>query len=260
MRVDTTGEVPQVRLSDLVERLVMEHVRPLVRGSNYAWLIGALSLLVAACGGSIADAPSARATEAAAPTSAATSEVFSFRYELVIELTGGSSPFAFEQRGEVVLPDREHATQSYEVSWLSQETERVAIGEQVWLRGDLPWVDLGASPLGVIGRGGASGAAFDGMTGSGEDLGGHATTRYELSGDAFVLLAGAPGGAFDESTTVTIWVSDEYGVPLQMQMSAANADGELSLSLRVTDINAADIAVSRPASAQTANLESEAQR
>ena len=83
----------------------------------------------------------------------------------MIELTGGSSPFAFEQRGEVVLPDREHAT-------LSQETERVAIGEQVWLRGDLPWVDLGASPLGVIGRGGASGAAFDGMTGSGEDLGG----------------------------------------------------------------------------------------
>lgn len=205
------------------------------------------AMLVAACGGS--------AGESATVSDGGSADVSSFRYELTIKLTGGSSPFQFEQSGEVVLPDHEHATQSYQVSALRQETERVAIGEQVWLRGDLPWVDLGASPLGVIGRGGASGASFEAMTGSSEDLNGHATTRYDLTGEEFARLVDGPAGDIDESTTVTIWVSDEYGVPLRMQMSATDGDARLTLSLDVTDVNAPDIEVTLPAVAQAASLE-----
>ena len=233
----------------------MDATRLFVRSLNHAWLIAALSLLVAACGGS-----NANATTSEPATNAGASDVSSFRYELSIELTGGANPFIFEQRGEVVLPDHEHAIQSYDVSALRQETERVAIGEQVWLRGDLPWIDLGASPLRVIGRGGASAGSFEALAGRDEDLNGHPTTRYDLTGEEFVRVVGGPSGGIDESTTVTIWVSDAYGVPLRMLMSGTDGDVQLSLSLDVTDVNAADIKVSRPATAQTASIENGSDR
>jgi hypothetical protein len=215
------------------------------------WLVGAalgavLTLLVAACGGSDSDEPTAEPTGEAGAV-----EIAAFRYELTIELSDASSAFRFEQSGEVVLPDREHASQSYEVASLRQESERVAIGERAWVRGDLPWVDLGASPLGVLGESGAAAAYLEGLAGSAEELGGAPTTRYELTAEQFVELAGAPSGELAPSTVVTIWVSDALGVPVQMTMSAEDEAGTLALTLRVTDVNASDIAVEEPAPAQT---------
>ena len=217
---------------------------------RWQWLVGAplavaLTLLVAACGGSDSDEPTAEPTGEAGAV-----EIAAFRYELTIELSDGSSPFRFEQSGEVMLPDREHASQSYEVASLRQESERVAIGERAWVRGDLPWVDLGASPLGVLEKGGAAAAYLEGLGGSAEELGGEPTTRYELTAEQFVELAGAPSGELAPSTAVTIWVSDALGVPVQMTMSAEDEAGTLALTLRVTDLNASDIAVEEPAAAQ----------
>jgi hypothetical protein len=215
----------------------------------------ALTLLVAACGGSDSDEPTAEPTGEAGAV-----EIAAFRYELTIELSDGSSPFRFEQSGEVVLPDREHASQSYEVASLRQESERVAIGERAWVRGDLPWVDLGASPLGVLEKGGAAAAYLEGLAGSAEELGGDPTTRYELTAEQFVELAGAPSGELAPSTAVTIWVSDALGVPVQMTMSAEDEAGTLALTLRVTDLNASDIAVEEPAAAQASRTADRAAR
>jgi hypothetical protein len=209
-------------------------------------LVAVLALLAAACGGSDSDEPTAEPTGEAGAV-----KIAAFRYELTIELSDGSSPFRFEQSGEVVLPDREHASQSYEVASLRQESERVAIGERAWVRGDLPWVDLGASPLGVLEKGGAAAAYLEGLAGSGEELDGEATTRYELTAEQFVELAGVPSGELAPSTAVTIWVSDALGVPVRMTMSADDEAGTLALTLRVTDLNASDIAVEEPAAAQT---------
>jgi hypothetical protein len=59
-------------------------------------------------GGSDADAPTTELSSEASNLS----EVTSLRYELVIEFTAVTIPYYFEQRGEVVLPVREHSTRS----------------------------------------------------------------------------------------------------------------------------------------------------
>jgi hypothetical protein len=143
--------------------------RQVVRRLTFAWLVATPLLLIAACGGSDAPeataVPTGAATSEASPTATGTAELTSFRYELSIEFTGVTIPFYFEQRGEVVLPDREHATQNWEQGLLSQTSDRVAIGDRVWLKGGLPWLDLGASPLGAIGSGAGASEAFNGWGG-----------------------------------------------------------------------------------------------
>ena len=233
----------------------MGTARQVARRLTYAWLVATPLLLIAACGGSDADAPGAEPTSGVPAASAVTS----FRYELAIEFTGVTIPYYFEQRGEVVLPDREHATQSWELGLLAQESDRIAIGDRVWLKGDLPWMDLGASPLRVIGSGAGASEAFRGWGGSVEELDGQATTRYSLSRKELVQLAGEPMGEIDDSTSGSIWISNEYGIPVRMVLEArgegTDEDGSLlRMELRVLDINGSDIVVDEPTVAQTANL------
>ncbi len=238
----------------------MGTARQIARRLTYAWLIATPLLLLAACGGSDADEPTVEPTSAASPVATGTTEVTSFRYQLNIELTGVTVPFYFEQSGEVVLPDREHAKQTYEVGLLAQETDRITIGENVWLKGDLPWVDLGASPLGVLGSGIGASAAFEGWGGSVEELDGQPTTRFGLTAKELVQLTGAPTDAIDDSTTGSIWISHDYQIPVRMLLEArgegTEEDGSLlRMELRVLEINGSDIAVDEPTVAQTANLQ-----
>jgi hypothetical protein len=207
----------------------------------------ALAAVSVACGSSTTDASTPAPTATTAPA-----ELQSFSYDLTITLTGGPSPFAFEQRGEVQLPDREHATQTYEVAWMKSETDRITVGERVWFRGDLPWVDLGASPLGIVGQGGTTATKLREMTGVEDELDGQATTRYDLTADEFVALAGAPSGGVSESTGASIWISEALGVPLRMELTANDGGAELSLVLSIDDVNSDRISVEEPPAAQAA--------
>jgi hypothetical protein len=68
-----------------------------------------------------------------------------------------------------------------------------------------------------------------------------------------VKLMGTPPGEIDESTSGGIWISNEYGIPVRLVLEARGEgmkeDGSL---LRLLDINASDIVVDEPTSAQTA--------
>jgi len=211
--------------------------------------LGAVALVAVsvACGSSTSDASTRVPTATAQPV-----ELRSFSYELSIVLTGGASPFAFEQHGDVQLPDREQATQTYEVSWVTSASDRITVGDRVWFRGDLPWIDLGASPLGVIGQGSTTAAKLRELAGVADHLDGSSATRYDLTAAEFVALAGTPAGEFSEGTTASIWLSDDLGIPLRMEMAADEDGATLSLLLTIADINSDRIAIEAPPAAQAA--------
>ncbi len=202
-----------------------------------AGLLPALVLLATACGGD--------ATEGT-PTA---TDLQSFRYRLTIALEGTDAPFSLVQTGEVVLPDREHATQALDAGPVSTESERVTVGERQWLRGDLPWMDL-MSPLDYL-SGSGSAPALEGLDSTEESLDGMRTRRYALDGDDLQSLVGnADLTNPDGPLNATLWVSTDLGVPVRLEVVAGSSDsGDLRLTLEVYDVNAEDIQVPEPQAA-----------
>lgn len=227
-------------------------------------LLLALAALTLSCGESgTASSPSPSLDEGtstatgAGPPPDVTLEAF--RYRLSFELTGTDWPFSVVQSGEVVLPDREHSLLVVETGALKRESERLAVGQREWVRGDLPWIDLAMSPLGYLdGAGRPNGLAdLDFVNDTIDD---QPTRRYALDADTLRRLVENedlvnPDGPLD----ATLWVSTDLGIPVRLVVvGGSDADGKLQMIIEVYDVNATDIEIDEPrASARPERAEGE---
>lgn len=196
-------------------------------------------------------------TDAPRATVSSTAALESFRYRLTMELEDSDRPYRVVQEGEVILPDREHATQSINVGSWHHNSERLVIGGREWLRGDLPWIDLDASPMEYISAGGSfSVDALADIPASEETINGIRTRRYELGGEALWPLVGGDTSAIvnpDGPLTATLWVAPDLAVPVAIELIGESGEGyRLRLRLEVYDMNASDIAIEQPAGSSPA--------
>jgi len=200
-----------------------------------------LALAVLACG--FEDTPDE-------PTAAPGLE--SFRYRLTVSLEESDRPYRVVQQGEVVLPDREHATLDIAIGPWRHQGERLAIGDREWLRGDLPWFDLAASPLSYLGAegGGFSLDALDGLPAIEETVDGVATRRYELDAAALQALVGGDASLVvsrEGALSARVWVDPGRGAPVAVELRGASDEGHaLRLRLEVYDVNDPGISIEEP--------------
>lgn len=176
----------------------------------------------------------------------------SFRYRLTATLEESDRPYHVVQEGEVIRPDREHATLSIAVGPWQHESERLAIGEREWVRGDLPWLDLAASPLAYLGAGGTgfSMDALEGAPSAAETVNSIEVRRYELdeAGLRSLVGEGGPvvmdsGGAF----SATVWMDPDRELPVALELLGESPEGyALRVRLEVYDVNDPGITIEEP--------------
>lgn len=174
----------------------------------------------------------------------------------------GDEDFTFDIVGEVVNPDREHATTTANLGFLSLTLEAIRVGEQEWTKqddGDWQPSTAGDALGALLGETDFSpGSIFTTDEGySFEDL----TARLEAHGWEDEEVDGRPARHFtftqeefyqvfqterqvlppevDATIVADLWIAEDLGVPLKMTVIGTDsADAEvLNIEMTLTDLN-----------------------
>jgi hypothetical protein len=163
--------------------------------------------------------------------------------------------FVLDQFGEVETPDREYSRLQLAFSTLQLDSEMIRVGEARYVRGDLPFIDLGLSPSRYLAgaRPDALATLVSGLGGRSavrETVNGVEALRYDLTGteltDLASLIVAVPAAADPAATS--LWVTEDGRIPvkLTMEASAAGSPGSLYLEINITDLDDPDISVEPP--------------
>ncbi|MEX2372573.1 MAG: hypothetical protein WD800_02105 [Dehalococcoidia bacterium] len=254
-------------------------------------LLAALALV--ACGGNGDEDPAATptATVAAATVEAtpdflvaSPDDLDTYRYTVAVTLSPDAldtadapmglpldENFTIEITGDVVNPDREHATTVVNLGFLTLSTETIRIGEDEWARqGRSAWQpataggglsdflgDADFSPTSIFQTG--DGFSFEALTArlqehewEAEEVNGVQSRHYTFTEEEFYATFNAdqeivPADIVDASLTADLWIAEDLGVPVRMVIVGADADGAevMRVEMDLSDINS-DIEVDAP--------------
>lgn len=171
-----------------------------------------------------------------------------FAFTVRMETRGMAVPIVVEQRGVVVVPDREEIEQEMTIGSFTMGSETLAVEGRRWVTEDMPFIEPGLTPTLSFGsdRGDAVQAALaalvDSRPGAPEVVNGEAALRYDLTPGEFVLLAlsaaAVPAGA--TAPDASLWVAEETGMPLRLVLETPADAGSrgATLQLDITDTDA----------------------
>lgn len=237
-----------------------------------------LLLAVVACGGDGGDAAEGSAVAAGEVTLASPDQLTSFRYTLMIEVSGAegdeAAPLAIqlsmELSGTVITPDREQSTIKVDFGFFKIESETIRIGDQSWTResggeweADSPGDDelsleFAVGPLELLGGNEFSSLQelIAGLSGSTERVNGVDAVRYDLTAEQFAQAFPDQGDGDGLATanlddlTVSLWVARDSGIPVRLTMEGTTTGeeggGRVKLELNLTDLNASSITIEPP--------------
>ena len=237
-----------------------------------------LLLAVMACGGDGGDAAEGSAVAAGEVTLASPDQLTSFRYTLMIEVSGAegdeSAPlaiqFSMELSGAVITPDREQSTTKVDFGFFKIESETIRIGDQSWTResggeweedsaaGDVLPLDFAASPIEILGGSEFSSLqqVIAGLSGTAERVNGVDAVRYDLTAEQFAQAFPDQGDGDGLSTanlddlTVSLWVARDSGIPVRLVLEGLttgdDSGGSVKIELNLTDLNASSITIEPP--------------
>jgi len=231
------------------------------------------ALLLAACGEGGSGQPTPAAEPRVTPSCGAIRNVSSYRYTISIQLDipgapaasreidltrGKDSPLGafagvllgllhdFQIEGAFVAPDRSQAT----LTAGSEEIEVRTIGDQSWVRfGDIWQKETSASPEVLLSPDTVCkdivpdlGRSLSGLDYQSQAINGIATRHYHLdeakAGQLKALLASAEaGGDLPEQFILDVWLAEEGGWPLRLQLSARGEDEEADGRQRLPGIS-----------------------
>lgn len=240
-------------------------------------LASSLLLAVVACGGGDGDGEQVAAGEVKL---ASPDQLTSFRYEMVMEISGSSGSnggglsldieFVIDLSGTVIAPDREQSTIKADLGFFKIEIETIRIGDQAWSRepdgewevastgSDVLPLDLSISPLDILGGSDFSAlqALLAGLSGSTESVNGVDAVRYDLTAEQFAQAFPDEGGGEEDLTgdledmTVALWVARDSGILVRLTLEGTtNGDdgaGTVKIELNLTDLNSSSITIEPP--------------